>query len=556
MSVGQRRDGAGNPGGTVPRPAALPGATGATGATGIAAAPGAPDPDAADWRRTAPGPDALRDDVLLAAGLFVASLLSFSLWQVAGIYDDPAPPWLSVLCLAGVTLPLALRRRRPCAVLVVVSAVFIVLGSTQVPETLVANIALFLALYTVGAWGPDRRRAMVVRALVIVAMFVWLIIVLFLSATDPEALPELSRVGVFSPLVAFLLIQLLTNVAYFAAGYWFGQNAWNAARERARVEARTRELEVERRVVAGQAVALERLRLARELHDAVAHHVSLMGVQASAARTLLPPDAARAAGALEHVEEAARQAIGELQGILGTLRDAGAGEGGGDAVGSLDVDRLPQLVEETEAAGLRTSFQVVGEPRPLPPLVSLNLYRIAQEALTNTRKHAGTSARADVRLRYLPDAVELEVADDGVGARARGAAARAADTLGGSGSGLGLLGMRERVTADGGTLHAGPRPRGGFLVRAHVPLASGPAGAAGADGPSVRGTPRPRPADAALDVAPAVATAGTTGTEVTGTEVTGIEVTGTEVTGTGAQTATVGASDRAVPSGAAEEQRA
>ena len=123
--------------------------------------------------------------------------------------------------------------------------------------------------------------------------------------------------------------------------------------------------------------------------------------------------------------------------------------------------RLPQLVEEAAASGLPTSFQVVGEPRALPPLVSLNLYRIAQEALTNTRKHAGPGARADVRLRYLPDAVEIEIADDGFGARGGVA----------TGSGLGLLGMRERVVADGGSLHAGPRPRGGFLVRAHVPLA-------------------------------------------------------------------------------------
>lgn len=458
----------------------------------------ATDPDAVGWRRPAPTADALRTDVLLAAALFVASILSFSLWQVTGMYDDPAPAWLSVLCLAGVTLPLALRRRRPCTVLVVVATAFIVLGSTQVPETLVANIALFLALYTVGAWGPDRRRATVVRLVVVVAMFVWLIIVLFLSTTDPDALPGLSRAGVFSPLVAFLLIQLLTNVAYFAAAYWFGQNAWNAARERARVEARTRELEAERRVVTTQAVALERLRLARELHDAVAHHVSLMGVQASAARMVLPDGATRASDALEHVEESARQAIGELQGILGTLRDAGAAEAGPDAVGSLGVDRLPELAEEARAAGLRTSFQVVGEARPLPPLVSLNLYRIMQEALTNARKHAGPGATADVRLRYLPDGVEVEVADDGVGAHP-GAS---------TGSGLGLLGMRERVSADGGTLHAGPRPRGGFLVRAHVPLTAVTPDGAGSDagGPPLTGDAEPTTAAAEEAPGPVVHT--------------------------------------------------
>ncbi|MDT0164611.1 sensor histidine kinase [Actinotalea sp. AC32] len=416
------------------------------------------DPDAPTWRRTPVDRDGVRNDALLAAALFVGALLSYALWGVAGMYDEPAPAWLSVLCLMGVTLPLALRRRYPCAVLLVVAAVFVVLGESQVPETLVANIALFIALYTVGAWEPQRRRATAVRVVVVVGMFVWLVVALFSATTDPDAFEGLSRVGTFSPLVAFLLIQLLTNVVYFAAAYWFGDHAWAAARQRARVELRTRELEAERRRVAEQAVSLERLRLARELHDAVAHHVSLMGVQASAARTLLGVDPALAGDALEVVEGSAREAIRELQGILGTLREH---EGdGGEALGSLDVSRLPALVAEAESNGLPTTFQVVGEPRPLPPLVSLNLYRIVQEALTNTRKHAGRGARADVRLRYLDGAVEVEVADDGVGPR-RGVVPE---------GGFGLVGMRERVGADGGTLHAGPRSRGGFLVRATVPL--------------------------------------------------------------------------------------
>ncbi|MCU1430948.1 MAG: sensor histidine kinase, partial [Actinotalea sp.] len=419
------------------------------------------DPEAPHWRRPPIGREDQRTDYLLAAGLLIGGLLSFVLWQVAAGGEDNPPGWASLLCMIGVTAPLALRRRYPSAVGVVIAAVFIVLGSIRVPETLVANIALFLALYTIGAWEPDRRRARLARVVIVVGMFVWLIIALFAASTDPEALPELSRVGAFSPLVAFLLIQLLTNLAYFGAAYWFGDHAWSAARDRARTERKTRELEQERRKVADQAVTLERLRLARELHDAVAHHVSLMGVQASAARTLLGVDAERTAAALEQVEESAREAIGELQGILGTLREPGTMSGDHEAVGSLDVARLPELVEDAQTAGLPTTFQVIGEPTPLPPLVSLNLYRIAQEALTNARKHAGSHATADVRLRYLPDAVELEVTDDGLGAR-RGAPR--------PGSGLGLIGMRERVSADGGTVLAAPRSRGGFVVRAHVPL--------------------------------------------------------------------------------------
>lgn len=439
-------------------------------------APAEDDPDLPGWRRPRVGPEEIRKDAAAAAALFVGALLSMVLWRVAGMYDEPAAPWLSVLLLALVTGPLALRRRWPNVVLVVVAGAFVALVGFEVPETLVANIALFCALYTVGAWGPDRRRATWVRGLVIAGMFIWLIAAILMTTSDPESLPDLSRAGAFSPLVAYLLIQLLTNVLYFAGAYWFGERQWASARERARTDLRTRQLETERRRVATQAVAIERLRLARELHDAVAHHVSMMGVQAAVARTLLDADPPRARETLEQVEESAREAIEELHGILGTLRDEpvaddalapGADAGtGAEGVASLDVGRIPELVEAACEAGLPTTFQVVGDPVRLSPVISLNLYRIAQEALTNSRKHAGPHAHADVRLRYLDDSVELEVTDDGVGAASAAARGRARA----SGSGLGLVGIRERVTADGGTLEARPRARGGFLVRARVPV--------------------------------------------------------------------------------------
>lgn len=415
------------------------------------------DPDAPGWRRPAPTAQDLRNDRLLAGALLVGALLSLVLWQVAGVYDEPAPGWVSALVLAAVSLPLALRRRWPAAVGVVVAVGFYVGGTAHVPEMLVTNICLFVALYTIGAWDADRRRALWVRGALVAGMFVWLTVSLGRAMTDPDALPSFERAGAFSPLVAYLLIQVLTNVAYFGGAWWFGDHAWNAARQRARTELRTVELERERRRVAHQAVALERLRLARELHDAVAHHVSLMGVQAGAARSLVTTDPAAAAEVLEGVEGSARQAIDELHSILGTLRDPDVPPS--DAVGSLGVERLPDLVDDVRAAGLPVDLQVVGEPVPLPPTVSLNLYRIVQEALTNTRKHAGPHARADVRVRYLDGAVEVEVTDDGVGAR------RPVRE-----GGRGLTGMRERVAADGGTVVAEPMARGGFLVRAQVPL--------------------------------------------------------------------------------------
>ncbi|WP_454051157.1 sensor histidine kinase [Cellulomonas sp. Marseille-Q8402] len=423
----------------------------------------ADDPDAPGWRRPPITADQRRVDVLLAAGLLVGGVLSLALGRTAGMYDDPAESWVGLVVLLGLVGPLALRRRRPSAVALVVAAAFVVLGQARVPETLFANIALFMALYSVGAWETSRARATWVRGAIVVAMFVWLLITMFQAVTDPEGVEGFSNAGAFSPLVAFLLIQVLTNILYFAGAWWFGEHAWNAARERARTDFRGRQLVGERQRVEEQAVAIERLRLARELHDAVAHHVSMMGVQAAAARVVLTHDPEQAAAALEQVEDSAREAVDELHGLLTTLRDTGLDAEGGAAVGSLSVERLPGLVQQAADTGLAAQFQVVGEPVRVPPLTSLNLYRICQEALTNVRKHAGAGARVDVRLRYEGDAVELEIADDGRGGR------RVRMTSGG----LGLLGMQERVAADGGTLETGARGRGGYLVRARVPLAAG-----------------------------------------------------------------------------------
>ncbi len=436
-------------------------------------APPPVDPDEPGWVRPAPEPDALRWDLLLAAGLYLGALLSMVLVRVSGMYQEPAEGWVAALVLAATTLPLAARRRWPGAVLVVVGAAFIGAQLLSVPETLVSNIALFCAMYTVGAWEPDRRRATLVRGLVVVVMLVWLLVALFLTATDPELADQLpDQVGAFSPFVAFTLLQLLTNVLYFGGSWFFGEHAWRSARERARTAWRTHLLVRERRRAEEQAVTLERLRLARELHDAVAHHVSLMGVQAAAARMLLGADPQRAAVALGHIEESARDTVRELHGILGMLRDGGTGAAPAapapgpapldDPLGSLDVAALPDLVENLRVAGLDVGYQAVGEPQRLTPLASLNLYRIAQEALTNVRKHGGEGVRAEVRLRWLPDVVELEVSDDGGAGRVVAVPS----------TGMGLIGMRERAAADGGTFEASRRRSGGFVVRVRLPLAT------------------------------------------------------------------------------------
>lgn len=407
-------------------------------------------------QRPAPTRRELRADVVVALAIGVGALLSSVLYRTAGIFDDPAPGWAAIPYALGVSVPLIWRRRFPSAVAIVVSATVLVGGTGMVPEVLIGNIALFVAFYSVGAWERSRTRAHVVRTVIIVAMVVWLFFAIYLGALDAfEA--EASTGGAFSPFVAFTLIQVLTNLLYFAGAYYYGERAYAAALERETLAARTRELELERERLTEQAVELDRLRIARELHDSVAHHVSVIGVQAGAARTTLESDPAAARDALSHVEQSARSAVEELRGLLGTLRDPDSGTPL-DASSTLGVARLPELVEASRQAGLPTELEVVGDPRPLPPALGLNVYRIAQEALTNARKHAGPDATAEVRLRYLVDAVELEITNSGT-SRSRRAP-----------GGLGQLGMRERVSVSGGSLEVGPRSRGGYLVRARLPM--------------------------------------------------------------------------------------
>ncbi|MGV2903936.1 sensor histidine kinase [Microbacterium sp. AGC62] len=396
-----------------------------------------------------------RADVILAAVMFVGAVLSAGLSSIAEIYgDEQAPLWWALVYAVVATAPLAFRRRWPGTAAVIVAAAYFTAVTIRVPEIYVGNIVMFLTLYTVGAWMNDRRRAMLVRVGIIVGMFVWLIITMYRDAISEADKADVAA-GAMSPYVAFMLIQLLLNVLYFGGAYYFGERSWAAAAQLAVLEQRTVELEREREVTAAQAVALDRVRIARELHDVVAHHVSVMGVQAGAARLVLERDPAEAARILSGVEGSARDAIHELRQLLETLRTPG-GETT-DAASTLALDDIAELVEASTEAGLPTDYTVIGEPVPVPSLVAVNLYRIAQESLTNARRHAGSGATADVRVRYDDDGVEVEIVNTG-------------RTVAQLRPGLGQLGMRERAAASGGTLEVTSRPLGGMRVRARVPL--------------------------------------------------------------------------------------
>ncbi|MFE2773120.1 sensor histidine kinase [Microbacterium resistens] len=398
----------------------------------------------------------LRGDILLAGIMFVGGIISAGLSTIAQVYgDEQGEPWTALPYVLAIAAPLAVRRRWPAVVAVIVSVAYFVAVTFRVPEVYVGNIAMFIAIYTVGAWMNARRAAFVVRATIIFGMAVWLLIVMYRDAITQAEEAEVVA-GFLSPYLAFMMLQILLNALYFGGAYYFGERSWSAAAQRAALEQRTRELEREREVTAAQAVALDRVRIARELHDVVAHHVSVMGVQAGAARMVIDQDPARARQILGGIESSARDAIRDFRQLLETLRAPGDAE---EPPSTVTLDDIADLAARSTGSGLPTDYAVIGEPAPVPSVTAVNLYRIAQESLTNARRHAGPDARADVRIRYTGTAVELEVVNTG-------------RVVTGLRPGLGQLGMRERALASGGSIELTPRTNGGFRVRATVPLSA------------------------------------------------------------------------------------
>jgi signal transduction histidine kinase len=263
--------------------------------------------------------------------------------------------------------------------------------------------------------------------------------------------------------LAFVAVGSLADASAVAAigfGLFLTFFVWYVGR-RLRIRAeRAAQLERERAAEARRAVVEERTRIARELHDVVAHRVSLMTVQAGAAKTVAADDPEGASQAMDAVEKAGRQALDELRHLLGVLRPEAEVEALGPQPGLADV---PRLVDQLRAAGLDVSLAMDGAQVDLPARVDLSAYRIVQEALTNALKHAGPGARAKVRLHTNNRGVDIEVLDDGRGVTIL------------TGAGQGIIGMRERALLLGGRLDVGPRPGGGFQVVAHLPIRDGPA---------------------------------------------------------------------------------
>ena len=359
-------------------------------------------------------------DALLAIGFATAA-------AVQSILDGYVTAHY-VTSAIGTGLPLAWRRRFPNGVYLTQIAFAIYGGREPGSISLLATfVGLFAAtLYTRWLWVP---------------LLIPVIGAITLALGAPQSYPT----------VPAWALELVGGASVWLAG--------NTVRQRqAQAEAlaeRARQLERERELATQLALADERARIARELHDVVAHSVSVMVVQTGAARTLLTKQPARATEALLAVEGAGREALGELRRLLGLLTDPAAEPNLAPQPGLGQLDRL---VERVGQAGLPVDVRIAGTPRPLPPGLDLTAYRILQEALTNALKYA-SGAPTDVLVEFDDRELRLEVVDHG-GQTAPGA----------RGSGRGLLGMHERVAVYGGHLEAGRRPEGGFAVRARLPL--------------------------------------------------------------------------------------
>jgi len=383
-------------------------------------------------------------DRVLVAILFLLGLTSFIDLRLR---DQPlplpagAPGGAVTVVVVGLLLlllqvvPLLWRRRYPSLVLLLVAVAFgakVFVGFNPG----IAGLGLLVAMYSVAAYEVGARRLifLVVAGLGFVAGFV-----VFGVTGNPRSF------AITVPSVFFV-------AAWLIGDYLRTRRAYVAQLEEraARLE---RERDQDRRLAADE----ERTRIARELHDVVAHDVSVIAIQAGAARAVQLSKPEAAATALGLIETTARETLIELNRLLGVLRSANGATP--DRSPQPGIGQLAGLVEKLRAAGLEVDARVDGEAQPLPPALDLSAYRILQEATTNVLKHA-RAHRVDIRIHYSPNMLGLDVRDDGAGGGADPALS----------SGHGLIGMRERVALFGGQLRAGRDPAGGFSVHARLPI--------------------------------------------------------------------------------------
>lgn len=360
---------------------------------------------------------------------------------------DSLPLVPSFVAVGTAGLLITFRRQYPVGVLLLASgAHFIVVGvSLPLVVTMASmQVLYFLGIYTAMAYARRRQSLMLAMTAVLFAMLVWLVMAdSYARAIQPDE---------FRPTFWYYVGTVVMNLAYFGVAIWLGRQAWLQAKATEELAASKELVRLQAERLAEQAVMAERLRIARDLHDSVAHHISLIGVQTAAARRAMDTRPERAADAMREVEAMSRDAVTELRSMLGSLRDV---EGSG---GLKTVEALAALAEESTDSHLHVTYECVGDAalaEQLSPMQASNLLRIAQEALTNVRRHS-TASEARVVVR-LDEVVELEVTDNGL------------PVPNTTGSGLGQVGIRERAAALGAAVEIGPRSSRGYRVRITLP---------------------------------------------------------------------------------------
>jgi signal transduction histidine kinase len=376
-----------------------------------------------------------RTDLILAAAL--ALLAQAEIWLAGTVHGPKAVVVLASLVACGA---LVVRRRLPLVSAALVLACGAVTAAynpaSAEDDSQVGLLLLLITAYSVGAYA--RGRAAVAGALLVAGLVAALVL------TDPDEIDA----------AAVVFFAILLGLPY-AGGLAIARRR---GRERL-LERHADRLDRERELATAAAIAEERTRIARELHDIVAHSVSVIVVQAQGGRRMLRLEPDEAEAAFDAIETTGRAALAEMRRLLGMLR--APDEDVAALAPQPSLEHLDVLVDHVRAAGLAVELELEqeGEAAAIPPGVDLSAYRIVQEALTNALKHAGP-AHAHVRVRRLPAAVDIEVYDDGDGF----------DTPAAPGAGQGMVGMRERVSVYGGTIDAGARPGGGYLVRVRLPF--------------------------------------------------------------------------------------
>ncbi|NLJ54155.1 MAG: sensor histidine kinase [Intrasporangiaceae bacterium] len=426
----------------------------------------------ADGAWVRPRPPIERRDLVLAVVVAVIGLSTLELTRTFGVidrYTDYAP-WLQRLAVLSGALILIGRRRWPLVVALVMAAHMIVVGVTMtvIMSQFTLQAAYFIAFLSAVAWAQDRRAMIVVIDIIIVVMFAWLALQFAVgNALSDFTDTETGTQGPIPPLVAAVLLTAIINAIYFGGAVAGGLVLWRQARHQALLRQQARTIAEQADDLRDRAITEERLRIARELHDVVAHHVSVIGVQAAAARRVLDRNPLAATEALGTIESSSRDAVTSMRGLLGTLRGMeSVGAEGSSRQPEPSVDQLAALAAGYETPSRSVAYSLVeshpGALAQVPGPITHSIYRTAQEALTNIEKHS-TASRVTLTVRVETDATpqyaEVEVVDNG---RARGDVPL--------GSGLGQLGIRERAASHRAHVDIGARPSGGYRVRVRYPL--------------------------------------------------------------------------------------